>query len=854
MQILKKITLKNLKLNKKRTIGTTIGIILSVALICAVAGMVTSFRETLIQSCIQDRGYYHAELYNLEEKDLKDLENNRDIKKINRVDDVGYAEIKESQNEYKPYMHIYSAYEENFENLSLKLIKGRMAKNSSEIVISQSVITNGKVDLEVGDKISLDIGQRQTVDGYNLGKGNPYTPQEEKIVNTKKYEFTIVGIIERPSYEFEGYSEAGYTALTNNLELNDGSSISAYITLKNPYNYEKSLCEMLQINELEDIYSENNTPKYDCELNEELLRWEVFKFSDSTIEMLYSVAGVVIVIILVTSIFCIRNAFAISITEKRRLYGMLASIGATKKQIKKNVILEGMILGAIGIPIGILSGIFADFVLIKIVNFLIGDYLLEDMDGIVFKITMMPIILSIVLGIITIYLSAITSARKASKVSPLELVRNSADIKIKNKKLKSPKIIKKIFKTGGVIAYKNLKRSKKKYRTTVISLVVSVFVFITMNSFIQYGFNTADIYYKDYDYNIQIYGEVNELESIIKLDGVKDYTITYSAKESIEITDLSKLSDFGKESLKDANWVVDSKTGEEHYEDATEKSLQILILDSDSFRDYAKKSGISYEQSKDKGILMDYYLYWTNDEKVSTERIYNFKLGDKISGKIDEKEYNIEIAGITKEEPRGNENVWYDGGILILNYDTYKDMISESSGTLVINADKPLELQEKIDKLNLGVHINNIAEEVKAQKSMVLVISIFLYGFIVVITLIGVTNIFNTITSNMELRQKEFAMLKSVGMTKKEFNRMVNLETIFYSCKALFFGVILGILGSFAMFKAFAVKVDDGFKLPITAILISIISVFVLVFAIMRYSIKKINKQNIIETIRKDNI
>ncbi len=373
---------------------------------------------------------------------------------------------------------------------------------------------------------------------------------------------------------------------------------------------------------------------------------------------------------------------------------MLASIGATKKQIKKNVISEGMILGAIGIPIGILSGIFADFVLIKIVNFLIGDYLLEDMGGIVFKITMMPIILSIVLGIITIYLSAITSARKASKVSPLELVRNSADIKIKNKKLKSPKIIKKIFKTGGVIAYKNLKRSKKKYRTTVISLVVSVFVFITMNSFIQYGFDTTDIYYKDYDYNIQIYGDVNELESIIKLDDVKDYTITYSAKESIEITDLSKLSDFGKQSLKDANWVVDSKTGEEHYEDATEKSLQILILDSDSFRDYAKKSGISYEQSKDKGILMDYYLYWTNNEKVSTERIYNFKLGDKISGKIDEKEYNIEIAGITKGGPRGNENVWYDGGILILNYDNdiTKSCAKEAKGKVVFFSSK-----EKLD-------------------------------------------------------------------------------------------------------------------------------------------------------------
>jgi len=137
---------------------------------------------------------------------------------------------------------------------------------------------------------------------------------------------------------------------------------------------------------------------------------------------------------------------------------------------------------------------------------------------------------------------------------------------------------------------------------------------------------------------------------------------------------------------------------------------------------------------------------------------------------------------------------------------------------------------------------------------MIIVISIFLYGFITVITLIGVTNIFNTITSNMELRQKEFAMLKSIGMTKKEFNRMVNLETLFYSSKSLIYGIILSIFGSFAIFKAFKSDKASTFKIEIMPIIIAIIFVLLLVYIIMRYSINKINKQNTIETIRKENI
>lgn len=190
---------------------------------------------------------------------------------------------------------------------------------------------------------------------------------------------------------------------------------------------------------------------------------------------------------------------------------------------------------------------------------------------------------------------------------------------------------------------------------------------------------------------------------------------------------------------------------------------------------------------------------------------------------------------------------------MVVNKDEYKNIDFEIE-TVCIDSKDSDKTEENIGKINSDLGISNLDAHIREERSMALVVKIFLYGFITVITLIGVTNIFNSITSNMELRQKEFAMLKSIGMTRKEFSRMINLETIFYSVKSLLYGVALGLLGTFAMYKAFSVKVNENMYIPTIPIIISAIGVFVLVYAIMKYSLGKINKQNTIETIRNENI
>lgn len=848
MNILNKLTIKNLKLNKKRSLGTIIGIILSVALICAVSNMVSSFRETLIQNAINESGYWHIRLYNVSNDKLKRLKLNKDIDNIYTISEDGYAKLDTIKNEYKPYLKFYGMNKETFNNLEFKLIKGRFPKNDNEIIISEHLNKNGKANLKIDDEITVNVGDRVTLeDDYVLNDSNPFDKGNEIIKNPNAKKYRVVGIIKRPDVSFEPTSAPAYTTITTST---NEDNFSVFISLKNPRD-KNSFVELLGARNYDEVVNMGiNNPRYDYTLNNELLRWEALKFSDSTFSMLLSIAEVVIFIIIFTSVFCIRNSFAISTTEKMRMYGMLSSIGATKKQIKKSVLTEGFILGLIAIPIGIICGIIAVFVLLKIVNLLLGEYLFNNIDGMVFKVSFIAIIISIILGFVTIYFSAISSAKKASKVSPIDNLRNTNDIKISSKKLKTPKLIKNVFKTGGVLAYKNLKRSKKKYRTTVVSLTVSIFVFISMFTFINEGFKQSGNYYQNYDYNYRITfnnnSSMDEINEIRNLDSVNASYLVYYVKPSILIDDISKINP--KEPL-ECEYDKNDKCIKKY------ARLNIILLDDSTFKSYVKKVKGNYDYLKDKGILTDMYRFYDNKSKKEYEdRIYTYKSGDTIDSKLlNGDNISIDIGLVSNIMPYGFENVYSNGGYIVLN-NKYFNNIDYYGSDLMINSLNTEQLTNDILNIDSELNYYDMEDMAKAEKSIVIVISIFLYGFICVITLIGVTNIFNTITSNMELRQKEFAMLKSVGMTKKEFNHMINLETLFYSSKSLIYGSILGIIGSYFVHRAFAGKIDTQFVLPYKAILICILFVFIVVYMIMKYSINKINKQNMIETIRKENI
>lgn len=881
MDLLNKLTIKNLKLNKKRTIVTIIGIMLSVALITAVASMYSSAIKSLINYETREKGNFHVAFFDVPTSEISTFKNNRKIESINLTQNIGYSKIN-SQNEYKPYVYVKAFTSDSLKNLSIKLVEGRLPQNENEILIPTHLKTNGRVFLDVGDTITLDIGKRVDSTGYELNQSNPLQKNEEnnsneQIIDTYKKEYKIVGIIERPATNIEQYSAPGYTFITylDNNKLSGNVDLYARYTkegTKNVYGvtanilgvdaekYERYLNPTGEMPD-EDIikFGEEMENKHKTNVNQYLIDLENDPISSSSVGGLGIVVGIVVGIIVFTSIFCIKNSFDISITEKTKQYGMLRSIGATKKQIKRNVFYEATILGIIGIPLGIILGFLASYILIIISNYFLGN---NFVTGLVleFEFSYIAVIVAVLLGIITIYFSAFRSARRASKISPIDSIRNSGNIKIKSKKLKTPKIIKKIFGIGGEISYKNLKRNKKKYRTTVISIVVSVFVFVALSSFMSMAFDTVENELQRSDYNISLSSQsiyeyntekYNKFIDTTKLDNIEDYTALRLV--GFETKDVK----FNPEYIK---WVNLDPKGE-NKEDSV--YFNIYTLGKEQYEKYIKTLGLQYDDIKDKAILMDYSnvgRYTDEKNKIENKimRIYNYQLGEKLNGKLsNENDFSIEIGYITDIRPFGLKNNVEQ--YLIVSEELYNKIAPDKmSKVLQIfyksnDADK---LQNDIDELLKGENyeLYNLEENVRIMNNLFTLVGIFLYGFIIVISLIGITNIFNTITTNMELRKQEFAMLKSVGMTNNEFKRMIRLESTFMGVKSLFFGVPIGIGLSYLIYHFLQEESGLPYKLPVVGIIIAIIAVFILISSLMRYSMNKINKQNTIETIRNENI
>lgn len=893
MKILNKLTVKNLKLNKSRTIVTIIGIMLSCALIMVVAGMAASAQQTMVNLQINITGNYDLFVKGANKKIIDNAQANRNVKDIYIKQNLGCAYMPQAKFDTKPYINVVAFNEKSFTDcFNVTLKEGRLPQNGNELVLSQSVIENSKADYKLGDTVALDLGKRV----YDSGDEIPLddtdyfndTNGTEKLVDTHKKTYTVVGVFNKVSSSYFAAdnfsaSSSAFTLAEENADIND---LFISFTSDGEKDYITTSGEILNLtgddfeslkNDFE-VYLENGDFD-EASINKDLLRYKGFALSDEYMRMLLSLAVIIIVIIAISSIFVIRNSFAISITEKTKLYGMLASIGATSKQIRHNVLFEGFMLGIIGIPAGILLGTGVIYLLVVILNALLGSML----NGISFAFALpwWVAVVSAVMSAVIILFSTLSSAFRASRIAPITAIRGNNDIKINKKKsYKSPKFIKKLFGVGGEIAYKNLKRSKKKYRTTVISIIITVAMFISISTFIEYGLKIAGDHFKDISYNITVHANdklsYDEYENVYKRI-IADTDINSSIKACENYYgNIVGLTDYYTEEAKAA----ELSGGDLAY---------VFGVDNKSFKEYVTALGYNYDDVKDKALITNDFKYYNSDNILIKGKEFDLPMNtvvklypngtpsyteddikeiqktdpDFVYNPDDYKSVDLVIYDTINKEVPGSivssiMSTLNEGSVLV-SEDYFKKLFAEdndhTTGVIVIDSADPVNTVEYINNLDIeNLDVFNINEQKEQMNAIVLIIAIFAYGFIIVISLIGITNVFNTINTNMRLRSKEFAMLKSIGMTKKEFNRMIRLESLFYGLKSLLIGVPLGLLGGYAIFKATGNTIMLDYSFPTMAVLISIVFVFFVVWLIMKISISKVNKQNIIETIRNDNI
>ncbi len=848
MSILNDLTIKNLKLNKKRTIVTIVGIILSTALMVGIGLLFSSFQDYMIRETISYNGKYEAEYGDVSLDKLNSIDK-KDFSYFYQKP-IGFSKF-DSANEYKPYLYISSVNKEYFNELHL--ISGRFAENDSELVISNHINTNGGASYKIGDIITLKYGER-VIEGVNTLANNEYYEEETlNIVGEKTY--TIVGIVERSN--FEDYSASGYSTFT--LDMNDKDGIVNVFVM---FNNKKKIIK--QSEDLAKKLGYDNAISYSSTL--------LALYGESTYgNIMKSMITMIVIMLSLVSIGCIvviYNSFAISVMERKKEFGLLSSIGATKKQLSYTVFFEALIEGIIGIILGICGAYIGIGTVILIINNLIGDILVLKLNlvtNIVF------IIIPVIFMILVIFISALVPSRRAAKVSPIEAIRQNDDIKVNKKKIKTGKLVNKLFGIEGEIALKNIKRNKKKYRVTIVSLFISIVLFISFSSYMNYTIDTASSVMGEvpYDYQISYFGDDNDIDAldkiseIIKSNDVKEY-VSYSASNlsiignytySDEYLDFYK-SAYGDDGIKALTNLKYQYISIYILDDISYNKYKELIgLDKDSVILLNKFKGVSYGNNKrvnydipvinNGDINIKICNFDDNDEDVDTTKYCNKKIDNifitnKSFDLIEEFSYMSDFKLIVNKKLYDNIS---DSGTHYTQYNIISD-----------NTDNIDKLTKELDKYD-NVNYTNVKESMKQANNMILVVKILMYGFIGLITLIGVTSVFNTISTSMALRKREFAVLRSIGLTRKGFNKILFFESLFFGLKSLIYAIPVSLGVTIIIHYALADMMSiNSIVIPWKAIIISIVSVFVIVLLTMMYSTSKIKKHNIIEQIREENI
>lgn len=854
MNIFNKVTLQSLKKSRTRTIVTIIGVVLSAAMITAVATFAVSLQNYLINSSTVKYGSWHVEFLDVDSAFLQERSHDKGVRDTATIENIGYAALNDGKNPDKPYLFVTGFNEKAFKDLPIKMISGRLPQNSGEVLIPVHLSANGGINYAVGDTLSLAVGDRVNGSG-RLTQHTPYNPEDgsEAVVPKAEKTYTVVGICERPS--FEEAAAPGYTLITASDPADQADSFNVFVTLDNPREVQS--------------YAKDKAGGYNTILNDYVLRF--MGLSDDTLfnTLLYSVGSILVLLIMLGSVFLIYNAFNISLNERTRQFGILASVGATSKQLRNSVLFEGLCIGVVGIPIGLAVGIGSITLVISVIAGNFRNILLTDVP-LTLTVSVPALIASAVISMITILISAYIPARKAAKRPVLESIRQTNEVKIDSKAVKTSDFAQRVYGLEGMLALKNFKRNKKRYRSIVLSLTLSVVLFVSANAFGESLKQAAKQSVVDSDYDIcfttqnmdesQLFRLYDKLKAV---EGV--YESSYQAVSTYSCT--ARASDFS-ERYREALGLASP-------DETVALPMDIQFVEDSVYLDFIKDLGLPAEEYTGQNAKMTAVAKAKGDSEQSGKRsLYNMFDNTSMDftvvpgaddgtaqdqGKTVSLTFvdTIPVDGIPRQSAQVKSATFMIVAPYQLksNFEPGSDAVTGLTFRSDNAAQSVAEMKTVIQSegITANYSLYNANEIFEQNRNIVFVVDVFTYVFVFMISLIATANVFNTISTNIKLRRREFAMLRSVGMSDRDFSKMMNFECAFFGMKTLLFGVPIAVLLSWLIYRGMdAGGAKIGFIFPWASLIISVIGVFFLVFITMLYATRSIKKENIIDALRDD--
>lgn len=916
MNIFHAYTRKTLRLNKTRTLVTIIGIVLSVALITAVAegaysGLVYMRRVT--EATI---GSFSALYEHMTDAEAAVVANDPEVAQTVSWGEVGYAEV-ENLNDGKPYFYIVSA-DQNLQDLvSVQLTQGRMPQNSGEILLPEhlQVYIDDAQRYALGDTLTLNIGTR-TLDGDMLDQHNPYVAEDEaeQLENAAEKTYTVVGFYERLDNLLEDYSAPGFTAITT-------GEPAAYHTVFFRLNHPGKTFDYME------THPRNTNNRVSGRINSDLLYYYGATSNSHVYAMMVGLVAILIGLIMFGSIVLIYNSFSISVGERTKQFGLLKSIGATNRQVRSTVLYEALVLCAIAIPLGLVIGCVGIGVTLHALRGTFSAIL--DASGAVemgIALNGWVLLFAAVIGLLTAVISAWIPARRAARITAIDAIRQSNDISIRSRQVKTSKLTYKLFGFPGMLASKNFKRNRKKYRATVVSLFLSVVLFISASSFCAYLGESVDSMTSDRGYDL-VYCTPQEERSdpaplyqkLMAADSVTGGTYVDMQSSDVraagdvltdEVKNIVFESDgaayYNGASHSYGNHTQESSGGqypvyayvyfvrdedfltllaENGLDQATfynaDAPLALLYdhstwvsfeeggnrwMDYETFRDDALPFEVGYTEQK---VIEGYCGYGTETDPETGETQYIYVPDGANLETLPEEEYRylpaseaLTISPMRIGAKLETAPYFVESGLCILYPYSFGPSVLESFGHMTsyyFRSDDHAASYDSMQKIlddegQIIYRLSDYAADNEQQRALITVVNVFSYGFIILISLIALANVFNTISTNISLRRREFAMLKSVGMTEGGFNRMMNFECLLYGVKGLLYGLPTSFAVTWLIYRSVQNSVQVGYHVPWYSVAIAIGSVFLVVFATMLYSMDKIKKDNPIDALKNENL
>lgn len=861
MNIFSKITARTMRQNKTRTIVTIIGVMLSTAMITAVTTFGSSLQGFLVDYSVSRDGRWHVMARSLEPEQAREIAKLEEVESAAAVTELGYAlfEPVRENSPTIPYLYVQSLSEEALAMLPASLTEGRMPREEDEVAIPSYLLANEQEGMvtRVGDTLTLQLGER-TLDGEHLDQTDAYMEGEESFIPETTKTFRVVGIYESwPNMAFAG---AGYDVLAGPA-LGDGSYQDLYLELKSP----------------EEVYSFAGEYLSDTETvyNSSLLRWLGVSDNDNFFKVIAGLMGILILVIMAGSITLIYNAFSISLRERTTQFGLLSSIGATKKQLRSSMRYEALFVSAVGIPLGILAGIGGIGVTLHYIGRDITNFIYGAQMGIDLAVEPWAVCLAVAIALLTILISVWIPSRRIRRISPLEAIRANTDIKIRPREVKTAKWVPSLFGLEGMMAEKNYKRDRKKYRATVVSLTMSIVLFTTAALFNIYLTKTGAFVLEapEVELEYRIYEDTDskqqkEAEEIVtRAEGVTEAFVYRRAYLALQVPN-EWLNPKMLEEAGLGNLEEDGKTPVE---------IAVLVLQDEAFERYARSQGADPKAYQDTDRLRLLYVNQMKTYNSQTQRYERATIFEQGEGEVltaghlayeesvtFEPVLEAQLGDAAESLPKELESL--EGQITALipeeMYRSFRDLLAgkENNASLVkvysIRCEEPSRTFERIEKalrqknLDQVGYLDNLAAQYESDRNALAAVKVLTYGFIILISLIAVANVFNTVSTNLLLRRREFAMLRSMGMSPKGFHRMMNYECLIYGMRAIAYGVILTILISLAIRRIIGAGADIGFIVPWGYLGAAVLGIFLAVFITMMYTMYKIKRNNIVEELK----